>query len=59
MQGAPFGPLRCYTDVMSDRVFLSALALAALIMIGVAMVWPQGQRASQPADHPTAARAPS
>jgi hypothetical protein len=42
---------------MSDRVFFSLLALAAIAMIAVALVWPQGQgrRSPAPFGHPVAA----
>ena len=34
---------------MSDRLFFSALALIAVAMIALAMVWPQGLGARSPA----------
>ncbi|MDR3509410.1 MAG: hypothetical protein P4L64_16075 [Caulobacteraceae bacterium] len=34
---------------MSDRIFLPVLALAALAMIALACVWPQGYGARSPA----------
>ncbi len=33
---------------MSDRVFFSLCALAALLIIGLALVWPQGYGARSP-----------
>ena len=33
---------------MSDRVFFSLCALAALAVIGLALVWPQGYGARSP-----------
>jgi hypothetical protein len=41
---------------MSDRVFLSSLAVIALAMIVLALVWPQGlgDRSPRPFGHPVA-----
>ena len=35
-------PNPCYSRAMSDRVFFPAVAAAALIMLALALVWPQG-----------------
>ena len=45
---------------MSDRVFFSLLALAAVAMIALALVWPQGQgrRSPAPFGHAVVAPAP-
>lgn len=41
------------TRPMSDRLFFSLAALAALLMIGLALVWPQGlgRRSPEPFGH--------
>lgn len=44
---------------MSDRLFYTLTALAALLMIGLALVWPQGlgRRSPAPFGHPEVAPA--
>jgi hypothetical protein len=46
---------------MSDRVFFGLAALIALVMIGLALVWPQGQgaRSPEPFAEPLAQPAPA
>ncbi len=46
---------------MSDRVFFPLAALIALALIGLALVWPQGQGAQSPGpfEQPLAQPAPA
>jgi len=46
---------------MSDRVFFAVVALLALALVGVALVWPQGQgaRSPEPFSEPLAQPAPA
>jgi hypothetical protein len=39
---------RLYPAAMRDRVFLPLVALAALALIALSLVWPQGQGAPSP-----------
>lgn len=46
---------------MPDRLFFPALALAALLMVALAAVWPQGlgDRSPEPFGHPPVQRTPA
>ena len=46
---------------MSDRVFFSLVALIAVVIIGLALVWPQGwgARSPEPFGHELAQPAPA
>ena len=46
---------------MPDRLFFPALVLAALLMVALAAVWPQGlgDRSPEPFGHPPVQRAPA
>jgi hypothetical protein len=53
-------PKACYRISMSDRLFFISLALGALSLIALSLVWPQGlgDRSPAPFGHPPAQRTP-
>jgi len=50
-RGAMWRPVAsvAIATAMRDRVFLPLLALVALVLIGLALVWPQGEGRPSPA----------
>jgi len=46
--GAPQARDACYMPAMSDRLFMALMAAAAVAMISLSAVWPQGLGARSP-----------